>query len=96
MGVDGRIVLTGWIAFPSTERDELRPLLDEHIRLTRAEPGCLAFNVVESREDPTRLDVAETFRDRADFDAHQRRTAGSAWGAATSHLKRHYRVVEPM
>ena len=44
--------------------------------------------------DPGRLDVAERFRDRAAFDAHQARTAASAWGAATRHLVRHYRIEE--
>ena len=71
----------------------VRPLLDEHIRLTLAEPGCLAFAVTPNPTDPTRLDVAERFRDRASLEAHRRRTAASPWGAATRHLKRRYRVV---
>ena len=63
--------LTGWIAIPPGERARLRPLLDDHVRLTLAEPGCLAFAVTESPDDAGRLDVAERFRDRAAFDAHQ-------------------------
>jgi quinol monooxygenase YgiN len=86
--------LTGWIAVPAAERAALAPLLDEHVRLTRAEPGCLAFAVTASPEQADRLEVAERFRDRAAFEAHQARTAASAWGAATRHLERHYRIEE--
>jgi quinol monooxygenase YgiN len=92
--VSGTITLRGWIAVPPDELAGLSPLLDEHVRLTRAEPGCLAFAVTPDPADPGRLDVAERFRDRAAFDAHQARTAASAWGAATRHLARHYRIEE--
>jgi quinol monooxygenase YgiN len=87
----GEVVLTGWIAVTPDELARLRPLLDAHVRLTRAEPGCLAFAVIPG---DGRLDVAERFRDRAAFEAHQTRTAASAWGAATRHLARHYRIEE--
>lgn len=85
------VTLRGWIEVPPAEIAGLGALLDEHVRLTRAEPGCLAFEVTPG---PARLDVAERFRDRAAFDAHQARTAASAWGAATRHLQRHYRIEE--
>ena len=42
------ISLHGWISVPPDELPRLRPLLDEHVRLTRAEPGCLAFSVMPS------------------------------------------------
>lgn len=93
MDADREVTLTGWIAVPPAEAERLRPLLEEHIRLTREEPGCLAFEVSRNRVDPGRLDVAERFRDRAALDDHQRRVAESAWGAATRHLLRHYRVA---
>ncbi len=68
-------------------------LLPEHIRLTRAEPGCLAFEVRQS-ENPLVWDVAEVFSDRAAFEAHQARTAASVWGEATKGIKREYVVSE--
>jgi len=93
MNADAEVTLTGWIAVPPAEAERLRPLLAEHIRLTRAEPGCLGFEVSANRVDPGRLDVAERFRDLAALEDHQRRVAGSAWGAATRHLLRHYRIA---
>ncbi len=84
--------LGGWIDVPPEDLDRLSPLLDEHIRLTRAEPGCLAFSVTPDPADPCRLNVTERFRDRAAFEAHQRRTATSPWGLATRHIERHYEI----
>ncbi len=91
----GEVALIGWITIPPEAEPRLLPLLDEHVRLTRDEPGCLAFSVTRAGEG--RFEVAERFRDRAAFAAHQRRAAASAWGAATRHLQRDYRieVTEP-
>jgi quinol monooxygenase YgiN len=89
------VTLTGFIEIPAAERPAVLPLLAEHVRLTRAEPGCLAFSVVQ-RDGGDRFEVAERFRDRAAFDAHQRRAQSSAWGAATRHLHRDYRVEEAL
>jgi len=36
--------------------------------------------------------VAESFANRAAFDAHQTRTRASAWFAATRHIPRDFRV----
>lgn len=87
------VALTGYIVIPAAERARLLPLLDGHVRLTRAEPGCLAFSVSETVPGSGRFAVAERFRDRAAFDAHQRRAAASAWGAATRHLVREYTIL---
>jgi quinol monooxygenase YgiN len=65
--------------------------LPEHIRLSRAEPGCLNFDVTQSA-DPLVWVLDETFADRAAFDAHGARMRGSAWFAATAHLKRDFQV----
>jgi quinol monooxygenase YgiN len=48
--------------------------------------------ITRSPGDPGRFDVAERFRDRQAFDAHQHRSAASPWGAATRHLERRYRI----
>lgn len=67
--------------------------LPEHIRLTRAEPGCLSFEVRQS-VDPLVWEVAEVFSDRTAFEAHQERTAASAWGQATKGIERQYVITE--
>lgn len=67
--------------------------VDEHIRLTRAEPGCLTFEVSPT-EDPMVWEVMETFRTMPDFNAHQTRTRDSVWFAATRGIARDFRVEE--
>ena len=76
----------------ATEADIVREHLAEHVRLTRAEPGCLSFTV-RPTADPLVWQVEEAFTDRAAFEAHQARTRASAWHKATAHVKRDYRTT---
>ncbi|WP_236967681.1 putative quinol monooxygenase [Microbacterium aurantiacum] len=64
-----------------------------HTALSRAEPGCLRFEVTATA-DPLVWEVAERFADRAAFDAHQARVAASEWGRATAGIAREYAVTE--
>ncbi len=75
-------------------RTGFRDHLPDHIRLTRAEPGCLKFEVFRSHSDPTRFAVSEAFRDRAAFEAHQARAAGTTWAKVTKDIPRDYKIVE--
>lgn len=67
--------------------------LPDHHAATRAEPGCLAFEV-ELTGDPLVWRVSERFRSREDFEAHQRRSAETAWSEATRGITRDYHVTE--
>ena len=66
--------------------------LTRHLELTRAEPGCLAFDVVQT-EDPLVWNVAERFQDTDAFHFHQARVTASDWGRATAAIKRSYTVT---
>lgn len=74
------------------EAARLRAHLPDHIRLTRAEPGCLAFHVAPTA-DPLVWEVSERFTDRAAFATHQARTADSPWAAATAGIRRDYTII---
>lgn len=63
----------------------------DHTRLSRAEPGCLSFEVTPT-DDPVMWEVMETFRTQEDFNAHQARTRASAWFEATKTILRDFRV----
>ena len=67
--------------------------LPEHIRLTRSEPGCVTFDVTPT-DDPLIWQVAESFLDRAAFDAHQARAAATDWAVQTSGITRDYAITE--
>jgi len=90
----GMIALSGQLICPdAAAAARVRAHLPEHVRLTRAEPGCLAFDVVPTA-DPLVWAVSERFADRAAFDAHQTRTAGSVWAAGAAGCRRAYEVTE--
>ena len=86
------IRLTGTMTCPPERTDAIRAALPEHIRLTRAEPGCLAFEVSETA--PGVFSVAERFTDRSAFEAHQRRTQASDWARVTADCPRDYEVTQ--
>lgn len=88
----GVIRLAGRLTCLPEDAASVRRALDEHIRLSRAEPGCLSFDVTETA--PCEFTVVERFVDRAAFDAHQTRTRASDWWRVTSHMPRSFEVVE--
>ena len=85
--------LAGTLTCRAEEVDVVLAAAAEHIRLTRAEPGCLAFDITLT-ERPGVFAVSESFRDRAAFDAHQRRTGSSDWWRITGHMARDFRVTD--
>ena len=85
-----KIRLTGHIDVPEARRAAVAEALPAHIRLTRAEPGCLSFEVTPDPKVAGRWRVAELFADRAAFDAHQARTAASDWARIAAGLARSY------
>jgi quinol monooxygenase YgiN len=84
--------LAGRLILAPADLAPVEALLPEHVRLTRAEPGCLSFEVTQSASDPLIYEVAESFVDRAAFEAHQVRTRASAWFAATRDIERDFRI----
>ncbi len=84
--------LAGAIFVPPADLEQVRAALPEHIRLTRAEPGCRSFTVTE--RDGGRFDVAEEFVDFAAFEAHKMRATQTIWAVVTSRATREYRTWE--
>jgi quinol monooxygenase YgiN len=87
------VTLTGHIDVPPDRLTNIRSALADHIALTRAEPGCLRFDVSENADVAGRLMVAEEFTDADAFAAHQARAHASDWGRISAGLVRNY-VVE--
>ncbi|WCJ64472.1 putative quinol monooxygenase [Agrobacterium tumefaciens] len=89
----GAVRLSGFLRCLSGDDVELvRQHLPDHIRLTRAEPGCISFEVSQT-DDPLVWRVEELFADRPAFDFHQQRTRASAWFMATSAIPRDYEIT---
>jgi len=68
--------------------------LIDHIVLTRAETGCLSFEVTPCPDIQGRFLVAETFVDRVAFEHHQIRASTSPWAKITTGLPRDYTITE--
>lgn len=89
-----KIYLEGYVDVPEHRLQEVLNGLDKHVHLTKRERGCLAFDVWQDDDLPTRLNVSESFRDRAAFEAHQERTKASEWYNLTIDLPRNYKIEE--
>ena len=88
----GKVFLDGHLEVPPEHIHAVLAALPEHIELTRAEPGCLRFEVTQSADDPTRFLVSEVFADEPAFDAHQQRARASTWTKVTAGMLRHYNI----
>ncbi|WP_299140934.1 putative quinol monooxygenase [uncultured Tateyamaria sp.] len=89
------VTLTGTLRCKTPEEAaRVRAALPAHVALTRAEPGCVSFDVTPT-DDPIIWTVAEEFTDPAAFDAHQARAAASDWARETAGIERDY-VVKGM
>ena len=92
-GEAGNVRLTGTIKIPLDQQASLVPLLNEHIALTRAEPGCIYFDVTQDPDTPEVFHVSELFTDEAAFTAHQANGAARPWGPASAGLTRDFHKV---
>ena len=64
----GNVVLKGHLDVPAEKLEAVRAALPEHIALTRAEAGCIRFEVRFSETQPDRLLVSEIFENQTAFD----------------------------
>ena len=88
------IELTGYIEVPEGRRDAIAAALPLHVELTRAETGCVQFDVTPDPEVEGRYNVSELFTNRESFDAHQARVKASAWGEISAGMRREYSIRE--
>ncbi|MFJ2618949.1 putative quinol monooxygenase [Glutamicibacter sp. NPDC087344] len=76
----------------SSESGLVAEHLPLHTELTRAEPGCISFEVAPS-DNPLVWLVEERFTNAEAFRNHQARVAGSLWGRVTREIIRDYEVT---
>jgi nucleoside-diphosphate-sugar epimerase/quinol monooxygenase YgiN len=89
-GAAGEMWLAGHIDVAEKHLALTLKLLPDHIKASRAEAGCLRFDVVQDTNIPTRLHVVEGFRSVKDFDIHQIRSQSSPWFDAARFFTRDY------
>jgi quinol monooxygenase YgiN len=86
------IHLTGQLVCVTEEEVRVVSLhLPDHVKLTRAEVGCISFEVVRT-VDPLVWSVEERFENQQVFELHQQRVAASEWGRTTARIERRYSI----
>ncbi len=84
------VYLAGHVNVPEASLSQFREALPEHIRLTRAEAGCLRFEVIQDEEEKSKFHVFEIFKSTAAFKFHQSRGAQTSWAQASKDISRNY------
>lgn len=87
-----KVTLYGHIEVPEADLAQILNELPKHIDLTRAEAGCLVFNVEQDTENKLLFSVYEEFESQAAFEYHQQRVKGSKWGEVSKDVKRYYKI----
>jgi quinol monooxygenase YgiN len=87
-----KIILKGYVIVSSEDLDAVQKALPDHIEKTRAETGCLMFDVVQDQKNKNRFNVHEEFVDKASFSAHQDRVRNSNWGVVSANIEKHYHI----
>jgi quinol monooxygenase YgiN len=90
----GKLTLLGYILAPAAELPAVRAGLADHIAATRAEPGCISFEMSEDPNQPGRFNLEEVFADRDALDEHRARMQASPWAEASKNIERHYEITE--
>ena len=86
------VLLEGTIYVPPHKLEATQAALVEHIALTRAESGCLSFEVWPNPDNPLAFHVKEAFIDAEAYAAHQARTSASHWGKLTQTYELEYQT----
>lgn len=73
------------------QREAILNHVDEHVKLTRAEEGCMEFSISETK-DPMVFQVDEMFSSEEAYQAHRARTESTEWAEATKGIKRQYNI----
>jgi quinol monooxygenase YgiN len=69
------VIVAEFLLKPGAEAT-FREAMDRHAVNSRAEPGCLGFDVCEDAERPGRVLLYEVYRDDAAYQAHR---ANPSW-----------------
>lgn len=86
------VFLTGQLI--CRDKDEVAIVVQHlplHMELTRAEEGCISFEVLPTTRSGE-WQVEEKFRDADAFHIHQKRVTESEWGRVTAGMERRYTV----
>ncbi len=68
--MEEKVAVFGFLRFPPESMPAIRPYLAEFVRATRANDGCLAYDVAEDLAEPGLIRFSELWPDHGSLDAH--------------------------
>jgi quinol monooxygenase YgiN len=77
----GAVVLTAMVKAKQGQEDAVEEALLALVEPTRKEPGCLCYNLHQSKSDPTQFMFYEQWASKGDLDAHGKTPHMKALGA---------------
>ena len=80
------VILAGTVRFPKDGMTAARPRMQEMMRLSRAEDGCIAYVYSEDLLEPGLVHVFEIWRDEAALHAHHEAPHFLAWRASRAEI----------
>ena len=73
------VILAGTVRFALDKRDGSRPRMEEMMRLSRAEDGCIQYVYSQDLIEPGLVHVYEVWRDEAALHAHHTAPHFDTW-----------------
>lgn len=67
---DSGVRVVARVVARSGKEDELRAVLQGLVEPTRREPGCVVYELLQNRTDPTDFTFVEEWRSEGELDAH--------------------------
>ena len=92
-------VLCAYLTTKPETTDQVVTLLQEMAPLSLAEPGCHAYAINQSVDDPTQIMIYEQYDDEAAFQEHAdsahmaRIVAGQVWPLVVNRRRELYKLV---
>ncbi len=87
-----KVILEGYVLVTDSDLAAVKNELENHIKLTRQEEGCLIFEVSQDDKNINRFNVYEEFVSQDAFKLHQQRLSRTEWGKVSSRLEKHYKT----
>ena len=83
------ICLTVHLTVKAGREQETADMFRSYVKLVQTEPGCMRFDVHQSRKDPRRFMLYELYRDDAGLEAHRRTPHFLDYSPKIEHLTEH-------
>ena len=85
------LLIVGTVRLPPEKLHAARPIMEEMIKASRAEVGCLAYSYSQDMLEPGLIHVNEAWQDRATLETHFASDHLAAWRARWEDLGIHDR-----